>query len=44
MFAVGIKGSKLLCKLVVQMATKLLNRPAHTGPAPVGAQDGPQRW
>lgn len=42
---VGIKGSKLLCKLVVQMATKLLNRLPHKGPAPAGAQVGPKhRW
>lgn len=41
---VGIKGSKVFCKLVVQMATKLLNRPPHKGPASAGAQDGPKRW
>lgn len=38
---VGIKGLKLLSKLVLQMATKLLNGPPHKGPTPGGAQDGP---
>lgn len=41
---VRIKGSKLLCELVVQMATKLLNGPPHYGLATARAQDSPKQW